>query len=46
MHMPGDYDVRSKEAVFVNRSVMADVISTPQRDIVTDTNKWLNGVVL
>lgn len=46
MHMPGDYDVRSKEAVVVNRGVMADVISTPQRDIITDANKWLNGVVL
>jgi hypothetical protein len=45
MHVSGDYYVRSQEAVVINRSVVADVITAPQGYIITDANEWLNGVV-
>ena len=38
-------DVRSKEAMVFDSTVVADMVSAPQSNVVTDGNKRLYGVI-
>src|SRR6266478_5480983 len=41
----GDHDMRCDEAVVADGRMMTDMIATPQRDVVANSDKRLNGVV-
>src|SRR4029077_20146803 len=41
----GDHDMRCDEAVVADGRMMTDMIATPQRDVVANSDKRLNGIV-
>ena len=45
MTMSGNNNVGTNKVVVFNGTVMANMITAPQRHIISNLHKWLNGVV-